>query len=148
VPLDLKLLWVDVMEIVWVTILSQVANQDGKEDMTEEQAAALESMPAFGVDPALDIDLTAQVLRGELIFASASSGLWTEPSSADPTEAWTFEGATFPTSDGTLVQEIAPQDTGLPTTPVAALKAGWPLLAMWPVLYLFYQGELALGLDV
>ena len=28
VPLDLKLLWVDVMEIVWVTILSRVANQD------------------------------------------------------------------------------------------------------------------------
>ena len=29
VPLDLKLLWVDVMEIVWVTILSRVANQVG-----------------------------------------------------------------------------------------------------------------------
>ncbi|KAL3908395.1 MAG: hypothetical protein SGPRY_009817 [Prymnesium sp.] len=27
VPLDLKLLWVDVMEIVWVTLLSRVANQ-------------------------------------------------------------------------------------------------------------------------
>eukprot|EP00529_Nitzschia_sp_RCC80_P041368 CAMPEP_0113507626 /NCGR_PEP_ID=MMETSP0014_2-20120614/36571_1 /TAXON_ID=2857 /ORGANISM="Nitzschia sp." /LENGTH=392 /DNA_ID=CAMNT_0000403259 /DNA_START=265 /DNA_END=1443 /DNA_ORIENTATION=+ /assembly_acc=CAM_ASM_000159 len=28
VPLDLKLLWVDVMEVVWVTILSKVANED------------------------------------------------------------------------------------------------------------------------
>ena len=34
-----------------------------------------------------------QVLRGELIFASASSGLWKEPTSSDPTDAWTFEGA-------------------------------------------------------
>jgi len=28
VPMDLKLLWVDVMEVVWVTILSKVANED------------------------------------------------------------------------------------------------------------------------
>ena len=28
VPLDLKLLWVDVMEVVWVTILSKVNNED------------------------------------------------------------------------------------------------------------------------
>ena len=46
------------------------------------------------------------------------------------------------------VQEIAPQENGLPSTPTAVLQAAWPLLAMWPVLYLFYQGELALGLDV
>jgi len=29
--------------------------------LTLTQVASLESMPAFGVDPALDIDLTAQV---------------------------------------------------------------------------------------
>ena len=78
------------MEIVWVTLLSQIANQDGKDEMTREQSA---TVPTFGVDPALDIDLTSQVLRGELIFASASSGLWREPTSLDPTDAWTFEGA-------------------------------------------------------
>ena len=26
--------------------------------------------------------------------------------------------------------------------------AAWPLLAMWPVLFAFYQGELALGMNV
>ena len=24
----------------------------------------------------------------------------------------------------------------------------WPLAALWPLLYVFYQGELAIGLDV
>ena len=38
VPLDLKLLWVDVMEIVWVTILSKVANQDEAEGGEEASA--------------------------------------------------------------------------------------------------------------
>jgi len=28
IPLDLKLLWVDAMEVVWVTLLSKVANDD------------------------------------------------------------------------------------------------------------------------
>jgi len=37
VPMDLKLLWVDVMEVVWVTILSKVANEDRQR---AEQAAA------------------------------------------------------------------------------------------------------------
>ena len=46
------------------------------------------------------------------------------------------------------MQEVAPQESGLPTTPVEALRAGWPLLALWPVLFLFYQVELALGLEV
>ena len=44
-PLDLKLLWVDVMEIVWVTILSQVANQDKGVEGEEVQVSE------FGVDP-------------------------------------------------------------------------------------------------
>ena len=42
----------------------QVANQDGKGDLTsEEAAAAAAQLPAFGVDPALDIELTSQVLQ-------------------------------------------------------------------------------------
>ena len=54
-PLDLKLLWVDVMEVVWVTILSRVANQDEKDG--EETAVISES---FGVDPTLEIELTRE----------------------------------------------------------------------------------------
>jgi Mpv17 / PMP22 family len=37
VPMDLKLLWVDVMEIVWVTILSKVANEDKNAARAEEE---------------------------------------------------------------------------------------------------------------
>ncbi|EGB09882.1 hypothetical protein AURANDRAFT_4597, partial [Aureococcus anophagefferens] len=36
VPLDLKLLWVDAMEIVWVTILSKVANDDKVAKLDED----------------------------------------------------------------------------------------------------------------
>merc|ERR1711871_1774344 len=35
VPLDLKLLWVDVMEIVWVMLLSRVANKDVEQGIEE-----------------------------------------------------------------------------------------------------------------
>jgi protein Mpv17 len=39
VPMDLKLLWVDAMEVVWVTILSKVANEDkdAARQLEEEQ---------------------------------------------------------------------------------------------------------------
>ena len=36
VPLDLKLLWVDMMEIVWVTILSKVNNEDKNAQLEQE----------------------------------------------------------------------------------------------------------------
>ena len=39
VPLDLKLLWVDAMEIVWVTILSKVANADKVAKLDENPEA-------------------------------------------------------------------------------------------------------------
>ncbi|KAH8044946.1 hypothetical protein JL720_16891 [Aureococcus anophagefferens] len=42
VPLDLKLLWVDAMEIVWVTILSKVANDDKIELTREFELGALD----------------------------------------------------------------------------------------------------------
>jgi len=61
VPLDLKLLWVDVMEVVWVTILSKVANEDKNaklaEDPTAEMVCVTES---HGVDPSLEIELTRE----------------------------------------------------------------------------------------
>ena len=45
------------MEVVWVTILSRVANQDEKDG--EETAVISES---FGVDPTLEIELSRQVM--------------------------------------------------------------------------------------
>ena len=55
VPLDLKLLWVDVMEVVWVTILSKVANEDKNAQL--EQEAAKE---------ALDVTTTELEMTGEV----------------------------------------------------------------------------------
>ena len=64
VPLDLKLLWVDVMEVVWVTILSKVANEDVNEKLKEHQVVNLEVVVEDvmeSVDPSLEIELTRQV---------------------------------------------------------------------------------------
>ena len=135
VPLDLKLLWVDVMEVVWVTILSRVANQDEKDG--EETAVISES---FGVDPTLEIELSRQVMSGDLIYAGA--------------EGWKCS------DDGTcslwVGDEAVSAGTGglgglsLPSVPAPRqlLNNCWPLFAMWPVLFAFHQGELAIGLDV
>ena len=61
VPLDLKLLWVDMMEIVWVTILSKVANDDKESKLAENpEAETLDVVEAFGVDPTLEIELTRE----------------------------------------------------------------------------------------
>ena len=43
VPLDLKLLWVDVMEVVWVTILSKVANEDKLARLKESSSSVSDS---------------------------------------------------------------------------------------------------------
>lgn len=66
VPLDLKLLWVDIMEVVWVTILSKVANED-KNQKLEEAAASDEGaievitvLESHNVDPSLEIELTRE----------------------------------------------------------------------------------------
>ena len=40
VPMDLKLLWVDMMEVVWVTILSKVNNEDKQAANKQAEAAA------------------------------------------------------------------------------------------------------------
>ena len=40
VPMDLKLLWVDMMEVVWVTILSKVNHKDKQAANKQEEAAA------------------------------------------------------------------------------------------------------------
>jgi len=135
VPLDLKLLWVDVMEIVWVTILSRVANQDdGKEGEETAQVAVVQE--SFGVDPTLEIALSQQVMSGELVFNGpagwkpASDGL-----------SWTLDDATEQEDQGFFAGLYIPSGAEV-------LQNSWPLAVMWPVLFLFYQGELALGLDV
>ena len=111
VPLDLKLLWVDVMEVVWVTILSKVANEDKNKKLAEEESAAatvtelVTVVESHNVEPGLEIELTRQ-----------------EELSNTPTEQLAFE----------LPQKV--------------IGACWPLIAMWPVLYVGYQIETALGL--
>mmetsp|Transcript_2372 Transcript_2372/g.5049 ORF Transcript_2372/g.5049 Transcript_2372/m.5049 type:complete len:467 (-) Transcript_2372:225-1625(-) len=67
VPIDLKLLWVDVMEVIWVTILSKVANEDKiarqKEAENVETAVVAVNVDELvpEVDPALEIELTREI---------------------------------------------------------------------------------------
>ena len=115
VPLDLKLLWVDVMEIVWVTILSKVANDDKEARLAErgleEDAEVLEVVEPFGVDPTLEIELT----REFELDASLNADLGNEDRFDE--KKLSFE------------------------LPREALLASWPLLAMWPVIYGTFQLE-------
>lgn len=61
VPLDLKLLWVDVMEVVWVTILSKVANEDKNAKREADEAVeTLDIVEPFGTMPELEIELTRE----------------------------------------------------------------------------------------
>jgi len=106
VPLDLKLLWVDVMEVVWVTILSKVANEDKNAKLKEDpDAEVLSVVESHNVRPEVEIELTRQEELG-------------------------------PKFGGQLAFEL----------PKKVLEACWPLLVMWPVLYVGYQVEMALGL--
>jgi len=60
VPLDLKLLWVDVMEVVWVTLLSKVANDDKDQALALEAAVEKEIAAEESYETAL-----AEVLEAE-----------------------------------------------------------------------------------
>jgi len=74
VPLDLKLLWVDVMEVVWVTILSKVANEDKNSKLEEHpEAEVAVVVESFNVMPEMEIELTREQeldpnLAGKLAF--------------------------------------------------------------------------------
>lgn len=106
VPLDLKLLWVDVMEVVWVTILSKVANEDKNAKLKEDpEAEVLNVVESYNVQPELEIELTRQEELGYKEDKQLSSDL-----------------------------------------PKKVIGACWPLIAMWPVLYVGYQVESSLGL--
>ena len=62
IPLDLKLLFVDTMEMVWVTILSKVANEDKNEQLKENPNAEFVQVDEeFFVDPALGVELTREL---------------------------------------------------------------------------------------
>jgi len=140
VPLDLKLLWVDVMEIVWVTLLSRVANKDAEEGVEE---VAVVGGDGFGVDPALEITLSEIVeVEGRDVLDRNVVGAGTRDTSAE-------EGGPL---DNSLLREAkevvkAFNPQNLPP-PSQLLNNAWPLAALWPLLYAFYQGELALGLQV
>ena len=118
VPLDLKLLWVDMMEIVWVTILSKVANDDKEAKMAANpDVETLGVIEPFGTDPALEIELTREF---ELDTDLAISMDLQQEESFDENRL-SFE----------LPKQIA--------------KASWPLLAMWPVIFATSQAETALA---
>lgn len=133
VPIDLKLLWVDVMEIVWVTILSRVANQDDSAEGAETAVVSYE----FGVDPTLEIALSQQVMQGTLLFSTIDGWKCSD------------DGSCYVLDEGADQKEQAGLFDGfeLPSAK-EVFENSWPLAVMWPVLFLFYQGELLLGLDV
>merc|ERR1711865_1189045 len=100
------------MEIVWVTILSKVANDD-KESRLEERGLEedAEVVESFGVDPTLEIELTREFeLDASLNADLANEGSFDE-------QKLSFE------------------------LPKEAFLAAWPLLAMWPVIYGTFQLE-------
>lgn len=120
VPLDLKLLWVDVMEVVWVTILSKVANEDKNRRLSDDAAVvAAKSETAEGINNAND------------------NGAAVESHN------------TLPDVEIELTREEEMKGAGTPLAfelPQKVLGACWPLIAMWPVLYAGYQVEVALGI--
>jgi len=70
VPLDLKLLWVDCMEVVWVTILSKVANEDKNQRLeeTHDLNSVKDVDEDFGVSPPLEIELSREKEMDNLAF--------------------------------------------------------------------------------
>ena len=124
---------------------SQVANKDTVE---EDETAVVGT--AFGVDPTLEIVLSSQLMSGEELFSRSAAGRWAaspdgdmwtlvDETSGAPTAAAGGDGGGGGGGGGGAILMAQAQ---------AALGAAWPLLAMWPVLFAFYQGELALGMNV
>lgn len=143
VPLDLKLLWVDVMEVVWVTLLSKVANDD------KEAAQKAAGVPPVAptvletddvANPATEITLMAaaeEALLAEAVCEAANAGeLEVEELPA---------GCECDAETGLLVVETTE------TTPSSFLQevvgSSWPLFAMWPFLYATYSLSVALGFE-
>ena len=87
---------------------------------------------SFGVDPTLEIELSRQLMSGDLVYAGADGWKCSE------------DGSCFILSEE---DEKGDKPFALPSAK-ELLDNSWPLAVMWPVLYVFYQGELALGLEV
>lgn len=173
VPLDLKLLWVDAMEVVWVTLLSKVANDDkeaGRAAVAETEAAAEEeggtvgcasgdhqggdclvvepvSLPDLGVDvvnPAVDLVRVIE-LEQALAFDNAVEEAYAEDD--------TLEVGDLPKAPTSTLEDLG----AVPANPLLAPKAdsfaqevlanAWPLVAMWPFLFATYSAGVALGLE-
>merc|ERR1711998_153242 len=78
VPLDLKLLWVDVMEIVWVTLLSKVANDDKDANKAPNKEVCV--VDGGIADPVVEVAVTMISERSE-VDGSESDALADSPSS-------------------------------------------------------------------
>lgn len=115
VPLDLKLLWVDVMEIVWVTLLSKVANddKDAAKAAAEDPATASSVVDGGIAEPATELAMT---LMSEREVCTV------------------IDGQKVCSLDTTVIPEeaLSSKLTGLAAK---GWKASWPLVAMWPWLY-------------
>jgi hypothetical protein len=118
VPMDLKLLWVDVMEIVWVTILSKVANED-------KDAARAKEENETTTTTAVTVSLSNQFV--------AHTGQGNEEGAVEAAAA---------------ASSTAHDDGDARGLSMKVLAACWPLIAMWPVLYAGFQIERMLGLEV
>mmetsp|Transcript_22101 Transcript_22101/g.69439 ORF Transcript_22101/g.69439 Transcript_22101/m.69439 type:complete len:431 (+) Transcript_22101:1-1293(+) len=146
VPLDLKLLWVDVMEIVWVTILSRVANQDkeAREASGEEAVAVVGE--SFGVNPATEIIFTQELEQGN--DPLAGSGDEFDTPKAKLRAALDGAGsATDPFLRG-LSDTVSAFDPRKVPPPPQLLANAWPLVAMWPILLVVTQIERSLGVNL
>jgi len=76
--MDLKLLWVDVMEVVWVTILSKVANEDKDKARQQELQQELQQQDN---DDYVDVD-------GTNILSSIESSSSSSPITNKNAGAW------------------------------------------------------------
>lgn len=117
------------MEIVWVTILSKVANED--KDAARASEEALEE---------------AAILQDSFV-AAASGGV---PAMANAAAAaMNANGDEHDNKGDASNNDMTAQQTQQQQVlPMQVLAACWPLIAMWPVLYGTYQVEKLLGLEV
>ena len=98
----------------------------------------------FGVDPALEIELSEIAeTQGVDVLAEAQARRARE-AAADGAEANEQGNVVVREAIG-VIKAFNPAD--LPP-PAQLLNNAWPLAALWPLLYVFYQGELALGMNV
>lgn len=113
VNLDLKLLWVDAMEIVWVTLLSKVANDDKAKAVVVEECVDEICMIDGGVaEPATEVAMTV-MMEKELAQRRKET--------SDEIEA----------TDNTALDLVK-----------QGWNAAWPFAAMWPLLYAAHLFEL------